>query len=508
MYKPSDLLIEGIRTLFPLQLLPWDDYYPRMAQTDFLCGRHLTKSSKSFFFRKAPFGGSYALLGGLTAFLRTLVDYRFNADVALAMEDMGYRKEFIKYLVEEFKQVKVDVYAPPEGSIILPNEPAVTLEGDLVSIRIAEGMLLEAVNYPTLAMTKWHRVCLSAAPGAVLEFARRRAQDPLRTSLYAHLAGVNVTSNAEIRRGFNIPVVGTMGHEWIQSFGDELEAFDKWLEHNPDRPVLLLDTRDTLKSGLPNAITAFKKHWERIMRAGGKPGVRNDSGDLAYITVEERKTLDEAGLPGVSILETNDLDEYSIEDIKGQIKEHAPKADLDPETVISRIIWACGTKPGTCYDQPSLGGVAKLTSIQDSVLREKAVIKLARDNPIKTSIPGCNRSAFVWAGIEDLACCLIYNHKEDVYRIQKAVHPDDPSKFIDIRYCKFSPRQICVYNHNNPFDCPWTLKDIRDNVKTQTDMLHWTVKRLSNPHTIKVSLSPSLQELRRHMIEMGNLIED
>ena len=143
LYNPTDNLLEGIREIFPLELCPWDDYYTRMAQTDFLCGRQNLQASKTFFFRKAPFNGSYAILGGLTAFMRTLQDYQFNNDVAEALEDQGYRKEFINFLVNTLQRINVAVSAPPEGSVILPNEPAVVWEGDLISVRIAEGIALK-----------------------------------------------------------------------------------------------------------------------------------------------------------------------------------------------------------------------------------------------------------------------------------------------------------------------------------------------------------------------------
>lgn len=483
--------------MFPLELCPWDDYYIRMAQTDFLCGRHHLQASKTFFFRKAPFNGSYAILGGLTAFLRTLHDYLFDGDVADALEEQGYRKEFINFLVNKLQRINVAVYAPPEGSVILPNEPAVVWEGDLISVRLAEGIALKCLNYPTLSMTKWHRVCLAAKPSTVLEFARRRAQDDLRTSLYAHLAGVDISSNSEIRRGFRIPVTGTMGHEFIQSFGDEFEAFDKWIEYNPDRPTLLIDTIDTLKSGLPNAIKAFKKHRERIESAKGIMGVRNDSGDLAYLTLEERRAFLRENLPHVRIYETNDLDEYSIEAIRGQLYAEAPKAGLDATELMKSIVWACGTNPGTCSDQPSLGGVAKLTAIEkDGAIRP--VIKIAKDNPIKTSIPGLNQSAYIWRRDEELIGCLIYARTETLPTT--AVGIEDYTKIISLEEYSIEPRhtRLCANNV--------TLKNVRDQVHNDTDRLHWTKKRFVKPHTIPLYLSPELAKIRKDMIDNNKLI--
>lgn len=500
-YQPNTGLLAGIDHMSPLELCPVDEYYLRMAQSDFLAGRKDSQATKAFFYRTPPFNGSYAILGGLTAFLRTLREYAFSNEVVKYLKDQNYREEFIRYLQEELIWVRVNVSAPREGSVILPNEPAITIQGDLISVRIAEGILLKQVNYPTLAMTKWHRVCQAAAPGGVMEFARRRAQDDIRTTLYAHLAGAAVTSNSEIRHGFDIPVTGTMGHEWVQSWGDEYTAFGKWLKYNPDKPVLLVDTIDTLKSGLPNAIRAFKKHWDRIKEAGGKPGIRNDSGDLAYITIEERKQLDAAGLEEVLIYQTNDLDEYAIEAIKSQIFTYAPRAGLTPDSVLSRCVWACGTKPGTCYDQPSLGGVMKLTSMDG-----RAVIKIARDNPIKTSIPAWNQSAFIWDG-DEFVCCLVYMHDEDPESLTFACHPDDPSKRLDIGGLEVEYRHRLAYKTHGDILSNPTLEAVRKTVKKETDRLHWTHKRLDKPHKMKVSLSPKLFNLRQGLINSGHLIE-
>jgi len=512
-YHPSENLLEGIKTLFSPELLPWDDYYMRMAQGDFLCGNHNKRGTKTFFIRKAPFGGSYALFGGLTAYLRAVRELEFTDVVAAGLKDMGYRPEFLRYLKEELQYLRLTIDAVPEGSVIFPHEPLVILEGNLVSLRIAEGIMLKELNFPTLSLTKWHRVVSAASPGGVLEFARRRAQDSLRTSLYAHLAGCAVTSNAELRRGFKVPVVGTMGHEWIQSFGDEAEAFDKWLEFNPDRPTLLVDTIDTLRSGVPNAIAALKKHRGRIQAAGGKMGIRNDSGDLAYITIEERIALDKAGLQEVIIYETNDLDEHLIQDIKEQIFTVSQRVGLDAKSILERIIWAAGTMPGTCFDQPSLGGVAKLTSIENQHGHMRAVIKLAKDNPVKCSIPGSNRSFHAWSGGELLGC-IIHAADEDLKDIRIARHPDDYSQALqlDAGTMEFQQRQQRVYMSEAGKDkivqapAP-SLEAVRERIRTETGRLHWTVKRLQNPHAVKVSLSPQVFGLRSIMTGKNQLIQ-
>jgi nicotinate phosphoribosyltransferase len=507
-YKPTNNIVEALETLFPLEICPWDDYYARMAQSDFFLNRHQLQASKTFFIRKAPFKGSFAILGGLTSFLRTISQFTFNKITCEAMKDQGYSETFIAYL-QHLGKIKVNVYAPPEGSLFFPNEPAIIMEGDLVSIRLAEGALLKHVNFPSLIMTKWRRVKNAAAPGKVLEFSRRRAQDDLRASFYAYLGGADITSNSDIRAGVDINVAGTMGHEWIQSFGNEFEAFDKWLEFNPDRPVLLVDTINTLKSGLSNAIKAFKKHWIRIKNAGGIAGIRNDSGDLAFITIEERIELDRNGLNEALIFQTNDLDEYSIENIKSQIFTYSEKAGINPYQILQKIVWACGTNPGTCSDQPSLGGVAKLTSIEVNS-EEKAVIKIAYDNPIKTSIPGNNRSCLI-SDENELLCCLIHNKFEQPIDCLSVFHPDDQTKFMalsQIRGLTIKVRQQLIYEWNKPWQCAETFSSVRERVEVETNSLHWTCKRLQSPHIIKVSLSEKVFNLRKQLISNSKLIED
>lgn len=511
VYTPTTDIFTGIQRVFPLEVAPWDEYFMAMAQTDFVSGRADIFASKSYFIRKAPFGGSYAILGGLTNFIRTLTEFSFkDPAVQAALKDQAYSEDFQKYLstMTPSGTLNLKVYSIPEGSVFFPNEPAIVVEGNLVSVRIAEGILTRAVNFPTLAMTKWHRCALAASPGLLFEFARRRAQNANETSLYAHLGGADFTSNTEIRRGFDIPSKGTMGHEWIQSIGNEYEAFDLWLKYNHNKAVLLVDTINTLESGIPNAIKAFQANKEKL---SGILGIRLDSGDLAYLALKGRKMLDDAGLDNVYIFMTNDLDEYSITEIKRQIRYDYCTDPVSSEKIIKKFVWAAGTKPGTCYDQPSIGGVMKLTSIEqqkdqvhDNV--ERSVIKLARDNPAKCSIQGSNRITWIYENNE-LLCSLIHHKHENPEEVKKAIHPDDPKKYI-----RLSDRNL-IYKtrHKNVFtartlEIP-SLGQVRSRVKDETDNLHWTYKRLQKPHKVKVSLSEKLSAQRMKMIEQGLLID-
>ena len=505
IYSPSNNLLQAIRNLLPLEICPWDDYYPRMAQTDYLDGRYLLKSSKTCFYRTAPFKGSYAILGGMISFLRILQDYEFDDVVEFAMLDMGYNKDFVSFMKQR-KKLQVKIYAIEEGSLIFPNEPYIIIEGCLGDIRFAEGMLLKQVNFASLAFTKWSRVAQAAAPGVSMEFSRRRSQDDIRTSIYAHLAGITYTSNGEVRRGLNAVVKGTMGHEFPQSYGDEYTAYDRWLEYNPDKPVLIADTINTLKSGLPNAIKAFSKHWERIKNAGGIPGFRLDSEDLAYLTIESRRGFNEANLFDVMIFETNELDEYTITNIREQIYTNAPKAGLDVTDTLTKIVWACGTKPGVCSDQASFGGVAKLSSIeQGTALYE--VIKLAKDNPIKTSIPGNNRSSFVFGDNNELLGVVIHPR---AIPPKMMIDQDNRSKMMSLENTRVVQRQQLVFDNITSIGIQSTVNIDTTHIKAhhqeQLGLLHWTQKRFDSPHLVKVGLSTELFDVRQRMIEKQLLI--
>lgn len=496
---PTRNLLEGLRQMEPLEMFPWDDYYARMAQQDFLTGRHRIKAVKSFFVRKAPFGGSYILLGGLTSFLRQLDEYRFTPEVCEGLREQGFRSQWIEY-VRSHHRLSVRVLSHREGSVFLPNEPVVTLIGPLHDLRLAEGMLLPRVNPASLWLTKWHRVVLAADPAATVDFARRRAQDPFRSTLYAYLAGCSATSNSEMRRWFGIPLIGTMGHEYIQGYGDEFKAFDDWLTHNPDRPTLLVDTINTLQSGVPHAIRAFKRHRKQILALKKIPAMRIDSGDLAYLALASIAMCNKESLPEVCVILTNDLDEYVITSIKQQIMDHAQEFGLDPAQTLRRIIsFPAGTMPGTCYDQPSLGGVMKLTA-----LNGHPCIKIS-DNPTKTSIPGFHSSAFVWRN-DELVTCLLHLFDEKMV-MQECIHPDDKNKRIplDLSDVQFEHRQYIPYDsfEGDGFTQQWedpTLDVIRERVLREVARLNWSYKRLDNPHQLKLSLTPALFELRQRMI--------
>jgi len=527
MYKPTVSLLDGLRNAFPKQLFPWDDYFARMAETDFLSGRAYVPAVKSFFIRKAPFGGSYALLGGMVAALRGIADVYFDdMDFKVGLLDMGYRPEFVEWLAGH-KNLRIKVYAPPEGSIVFPNEPIMTVTGPLVDVRFAEGIITEAVNFATLSLTKWHRLVRVVRPGTVLEFSRRRAQNSHKASLYAMLAGCSFTSNSEIRCFFKVPVTGTMGHEWMQSFGDVRQAFKAWLDYQPGKPVGLVDTKQCLEHDFPIWLDEVWNHRDAV-KAANPPfwGWRNDSGDLAYLTIEQylrfmRHPLaqDEWFRDKMRLVLTNDLDEYSATAIIQQIRAQAGEAGFPAEDILRRIIWAAGTKPGTCDDQPSLGGVAKLMEAEGA-----ACLKLAFDAEgrpgVKTSIPGFNLSAIVRDSVGEAKTLLIYPaHRYKICNGKlcerasgtvvneiTACHPDNAGSRLQISDYHIQGQQHLVWDstigdlasaftaESAVYQVGETIAEVVKRAHYGVDSLHWSLTRLEKPHVFKVSVTPDLYE--------------
>jgi nicotinate phosphoribosyltransferase len=328
-------------------------------------------------FRRPPFGGGYAIAGGLApaiAFLRAL---RFTPDdlayLGTLRDGAGaplFPAAFLAYLGELRFNCTVD--AVPEGSVVFPHEPLVRVRGPIVQAQLVETALLAIVNYQTLAATKAARVCQAARGAPVLEFGLRRAQGidgGLGASRAAYLGGVAATSNVLAGKLFGIPVRGTHAHSWVMFYGDELEAFRAYAAAMPGNCTLLVDTYDTL-DGVRHAIEVGRE----LRAAGGTlAGIRLDSGDLAHLSIEARALLDTAGFPETKIVASNDLDEGLI----SAIVDQGARIDM----------WGVGTKLVTCTDQPALGGVYKLGAYRDADGTWRDAIKLS-EQPVKISNPG------------------------------------------------------------------------------------------------------------------------
>ncbi|MBR5788984.1 MAG: nicotinate phosphoribosyltransferase, partial [Lachnospiraceae bacterium] len=325
------------------------------------------------FFRENPFKGGYSIMAGLEQVIDYVKNLRFDEEDIEYLRSLHiFEEDFLEYL-KDFK-FSGDIYAIPEGSIIFPREPLVKVIAPVMEAQLLETALLNIVNHQCLVATKASRVCDAAEGDGVMEFGLRRAQGPDAGTYGARAAvigGCNGTSNVLAGKLFNVPVKGTHAHSWIMSFPDEYTAFKKYADLYPDACILLIDTYDTIKSGLPNAIRVFKEMKE----AGIKPklyGIRMDSGDLAYLSKKVRAMLDEAGFPDAVISASNDLDEHLIASLKRQ-----------GATITS---WGVGTHLITAKDNPSFGGVYKLAAIEkDGKFEPK--IKLS-ENTEKVTNPG------------------------------------------------------------------------------------------------------------------------
>lgn len=353
-----------------------DLYQLTMAYGYWKSNRHEHEAVFHLFFRKAPFGGEYAIACGLQQVIRFIQDFTFTEeDIAYltTLESNGqplFSQEFLTYLANF--SFTGNLYAIPEGTAVLAKEPLLRVHGTMLECQILESALLNLINFPTLIATKAARICEAAQGDPVLEFGLRRAQGPdgaLTASRAAYIGGCAATSNVESGRVWGIPVRGTHGHSWVMSFDSEEEAFDRYAEAMPDNCILLADTYDTIR-GIERAIEVGKG----LKKKGKKlNGIRLDSGDLCELSIIARKMLDEAGFEDALVVASDDLEEDKIEKLK------AGGARIG--------LWGVGTNLVTARSQPSLGGVYKLAAIRKPGEAWKPKIKLS-DTPAKNSLPG------------------------------------------------------------------------------------------------------------------------
>lgn len=354
-----------------------DLYQLTMAYGYFKQGLHRRRSIFHLFYRTPPFDGQFAIAAGLPLALDLIERLKFSADDVQYLGRLRgndgqslFNEPFLNYL--QRLKFDGDVWAIPEGEIVFPHEPLLRLEGNLLDVQLLETALLTVMNFSTLVTTKAARIKAAAAGDPVLEFGLRRAQGidgGLTASRSAYLGGCDGTSNVWAGRYYSIPVKGTHAHSWVMVFPDELTAFEAYAAALPNNSTLLVDTYNTIE-GTKNAIRVGKQLAERGHQL---LGIRLDSGDLAELSKAARSLLDEAGMHDVNIVASNDLDEYRIK----ELKEQGAKIN----------VWGIGTRLATSFDQPALGGVYKLASIQNESGQWEPRIKLS-EQAIKTSNPG------------------------------------------------------------------------------------------------------------------------
>ncbi|HDR51007.1 MAG TPA: nicotinate phosphoribosyltransferase, partial [Mariniphaga anaerophila] len=324
-----------------------DFYELTMAQGYFYCGKKEDTATFNYFFRTNPFKGGFTVFAGLQDLLKMISEFTFNASDIEYLKAQGFRKEFLEYLAGF--RFSGNILSAREGEIMFPNEPVVQVEGNVIECQLIESLLLNILNFESLIATKAFRIKMVTNGKIFSDFGLRRAQGlgSLHASRAAFIGGASSTSNVMAGKIFDIPVSGTQAHSWIQSFDSELEAFRAYVEAHPDNSILLVDTYDTLRSGIPHAIAVAKE----LAESGKKLlAVRLDSGDLAYLSKKARKMLDDAGLQNVKIVASNQLNEHVI---KSLLKDQNAAIDA----------FGVGTELITGKDDAALDGVYKLSGI-------------------------------------------------------------------------------------------------------------------------------------------------
>lgn len=454
-----------------------DEYELAMAQVYFLKGHGEERAVFDYFFRTPPFGGGYALFAGLEDLLQILERLRFDKEDIEYLRGQGCDPEFLKYL-ERFR-FRGNVYSSIEGDVVFPIRPVLCVEANLIEAQLIETLVLNILNFETLIATKASRMRCVAGDRKLVDFGLRRAHGPggYYASRAAIVGGFEGTSNVRAGRDFGMPISGTMAHSFVQRYDDELTAFRDFAEGQPDNCVLLVDTYDTLKSGLPNAIKVGKEMAERGEQL---LGIRLDSGDLAYLAKQARRMLDDAGLDTVKIAASNQLDEHVIDSL---LKQGAP---ID--------LFGVGTRLVTGRPDAALDGVYKL-----AFANGKPRIKLSESTE-KISLPDLKQVFRVLNGEGNFfgADAMALADEEDVERMH---HPFDPLKSLDIADCEKEPLLHRVMTDGERTSDPKPLKEIAEYARRRIAQLPAEYKRFTNPHVYKVGLSTRLKEERDRLIE-------
>lgn len=452
-----------------------DLYQLTMGQVYFLKGIHDQDAVFDYFFRKLPFSGGYVVFAGLGDLLAILEDFHFSEEDLEYLKSMGLHPDFIGKL-KTFR-FQGTVWSVKEGEIVFPNAPLVRVEGNILEAQIVETVLLNMLNFQSLIATKAARMRFVAGDRILSDFGLRRAQGlgSYHAARAAMVGGFNSTSNVKAALDFDIAAVGTMAHSFIQRYDNELSAFRDFAEERPVHCVLLTDTYDTLRSGVPNAITVAKEMEKRSQKL---LGIRLDSGDLAYLSKQSRKMLDDAGLNYVTIIASNQLDEYVI------------KSLLDQQAPIDGF--GVGTNLVTGAPDAALDGVYKL-AYADGKPRIKLSENLAKITlPHKKQVHRILNSQGNFFGAD-----LISLHDEK--EIDMMYHPVEPDKSLMLTGMKQEPLLHKVMENGKTIHAQPSLKEISAYCKSRLALLPAEHKRFNNPHTYKVGLSSELKDLRNEL---------
>lgn len=445
------------------------------------------------FFRKVPDNGGFAITAGLEQAIEYIKDLHFDENDIEFLKGKGiFDEQFLDYL-RNFK-FSGDIYAVPEGTPVFPNEPILTVKAPAIEAQLIETFLLLTINHQSLIATKANRIVRAAQGRAVLEFGSRRAQgasgavDGARAAFIGGCLGTACTLTDEL---YGVPAGGTMAHSWIQMFDSEYDAFRTYCELYPDNPTLLVDTYNTLKSGIPNAIKVFKE----VLLPQGKTdcAIRLDSGDISYLSKKARKMLDEAGLENCKITASNSLDEYLIRDLMMQ------GAQIDNFGVGERLI--------TSSSSPVFGGVYKLVAVENEIGEIVPKIKVS-ENTTKITNPHFKKVYRYFdnesgKALADELC--LYDEVVDATKPRTIFDPNATWKTKTITDFTAKELQVPVFKNGEcVYDSP-NINEIADYCREQVSLLWDEVKRFENPHTYYVDLSKKLYEIKNILLNVyGN----
>lgn len=473
------------------QTLLCDFYELTMGNGYLLSGKKDMQACFDLYFRKVPDNGGFAIAAGLSEMIEFLEQLHFGKeDIEYLRSKNQFSEEFLQYLAD-FK-FECDVYAVPEGTPIFPNEPLVTVKGPAIQAQLLETMLLLTINHQSLIATKANRIVRAAQGRPVFEFGSRRAQGSNAAILGARAAfvgGCAGTACACCEQLYGIPAVGTMAHSWIQMYDSELEAFEAYARYYPDNCILLVDTYNVIKSGIPNAIKAY----ENVLKPLGKrlKGIRIDSGDITYLTKKVRKMLDAAGLTDCTIFISNSLDEYIIRDILLQ------GASIDSFGVGERLI--------TSKSEPVFGGVYKLVATEkDGKYVPK--IKLS-ENVEKITTPGYKKVYRLFSNesgnmIADLIA--LYDEEFDFTKPITLFDPVYTWKKKTFENYRVEEILKPIYEKGKLVYKTPTVMESKKYCAEQVGRLWDEVKRFENPQTYYVDLSQKLWDVKHSLLSAGS----
>ncbi|MEA4854480.1 MAG: nicotinate phosphoribosyltransferase [Christensenella sp.] len=463
-----------------------DLYQLTMMYGYFKAGKHKERAVYDLFFRRQGDETNYAVCAGLEQVIDLIKNLRFEEDDISYLRSLNLFDEDFFCFLKDFRFTG-DIYAIPEGTVVFPMEPLVRVSAPLGEAQLVETALLNIVNHQTLIATKASRVVYAAQGDAVLEFGLRRAQGPdagIYGARAALIGGCASTSNVLTAQMFGATAAGTHAHSWVMSFPNELDAFRAYAETFPENCMLLVDTYDTLKSGMPNAIKVFYELRER----GYEPvGIRLDSGDLAYLSKQARKMMDDAGFPKARVFASGDLDEYTIADLKQQ------GACID--------VWGVGTKMITGHDCPALGGVYKLCAIEEE---GKMVPKLKiSENLWKITNPGVKKIMRLYDKRDGMAIADLIMLQEEEIDCNKPLTIFDPLEtWKKMTIENFTVRELLrpiFVGGKLVYESP-SLSEIREYARYDMATFWDEFRRIKRPHLYKVDLSDELYSLKKKLL--------